>query len=152
MTSGDVYSDMHDEITPVRGVVYQAWKPIPGPVDRVSFYDEQRRHRRATWRLTIFCSLAVLLTGVPVSLVLTPVVHTVALLFLVLAGQFVRVPDAAWQSYRSLFLAIFDTVELLDRQPIAEQVPGLENHGRWASDAATQAGRATVGRERGQSP
>ena len=28
---------------------------VPGPIDRTSFFDEQQRNRRATWRLSFFC-------------------------------------------------------------------------------------------------
>jgi Zn-dependent protease with chaperone function len=37
----------------------RAWGPIPGPVDRVSFFEEQARHRRSTWRLSALCLLVV---------------------------------------------------------------------------------------------
>jgi Zn-dependent protease with chaperone function len=130
-----------DEITPVRDVprippgadepgrrtadATGPGKPVPGPVDRVSFFDEQRRHRRATWQLSAFCTLAVLVTGIPVSLVLTPVVHTLALLILTVAGAFVRVPETVWESYRTLFLVLFDVAEQLDRQPLMTQLPRI---------------------------
>jgi hypothetical protein len=27
---------------------------VPGPVDRVHFFDDQRRNRRASWRFSVF--------------------------------------------------------------------------------------------------
>lgn len=43
--------------------------------ERVAFFDEQRRNRRATWRLAAASVLGVLAMGVPVSLVMTPLVY-----------------------------------------------------------------------------
>jgi Zn-dependent protease with chaperone function len=43
--------------------------------DRVAFFDEQRRNRRAAWRLAAASTLGVLAMGVPVSLVITPLVY-----------------------------------------------------------------------------
>jgi Zn-dependent protease with chaperone function len=48
---------------------------IPGPVDRESFFAAQARNRRTTWRLTAVCCLAVLLLGVPLSAVLSPLIY-----------------------------------------------------------------------------
>jgi Zn-dependent protease with chaperone function len=44
-----------------------------------TFLDEQRRHRRATWRLAAASALAVVLMGIPVSIGATPVVYGVLL-------------------------------------------------------------------------
>lgn len=50
---------------------------VPGPVDRVHFLDEQRRYRRATRRFTALAALAVLITGIPACIVVTPLVFTI---------------------------------------------------------------------------
>ena len=50
-----------------------------GPVDRTNFFEEQRRNRRATWRLAAACGLAILAMGIPLSIVLTPFVFALAL-------------------------------------------------------------------------
>jgi Zn-dependent protease with chaperone function len=46
---------------------------------RPTFFDEQRRHRRATWRLAAASALAVVLMGIPVSIAATPLVYGVLL-------------------------------------------------------------------------
>lgn len=50
------------------------WLPTPGPVDHVSFFEAQRRNRRATRRLTALCTLVVAamgaFTSIPVTLML----------------------------------------------------------------------------------
>jgi Zn-dependent protease with chaperone function len=51
----------------------------PGPLDRTTFFEEQARHRRRTLRFTVVSALAVLLTGIPVSLVVSPVLFLVTL-------------------------------------------------------------------------
>ena len=50
-----------------------------GPADRTNFFEEQRRNRRATWRLAAACGLAIFVMGIPLSIVLTPFVFAVAL-------------------------------------------------------------------------
>ncbi len=52
---------------------------VPGPVDRVSFFEEQTRNRRTTWRLAAACGLAIVVMGIPISIVLTPVFFALAL-------------------------------------------------------------------------
>ena len=52
---------------------------MPGPVDRVHFLDEQRRYRRATRRFTALAALAVLITGIPACIIVTPLVFTLAM-------------------------------------------------------------------------
>jgi len=47
---------------------------IPGPVDRVHFEDEQRRYRRKSWRFSAFAAFAVVTTGIPACIVVTPLV------------------------------------------------------------------------------
>ena len=52
---------------------------VPGPLDRASFFAEQQRNRRATWRLFTACVSAILLMGIPLCLVITPLVCAVIL-------------------------------------------------------------------------
>lgn len=51
-----------------------------GPVDRESFFAAQRRYRRQTWRLVVFCYLAAVLGCIPASIVLSPMLFAVLLL------------------------------------------------------------------------
>src|SRR5581483_5956701 len=52
---------------------------VPGPLDRASFFAEQQRNRQATWRLFVACVVAILLMGIPLCLVITPLVYAVVL-------------------------------------------------------------------------
>jgi Zn-dependent protease with chaperone function len=49
-------------------------------VDREHFFAAQARNRRATWRLTALCLLGVVLMGIPMSAVVTPLVLAALLL------------------------------------------------------------------------
>jgi Zn-dependent protease with chaperone function len=76
--------------------------PVPGPVDRESFFEAQRRHRRATWRLSAVCVGAVAVMGIPLSLVLTPVLYALVLLLAHLVDLVAPVPDGFWQALAAL--------------------------------------------------
>ena len=76
--------------------------PVPGPVDRESFFEAQRRHRRATWRLSAVCVGAVAVMGIPLSLVLTPVLYALVLLLAHLVDLLAPVPDGFWQALAAL--------------------------------------------------
>ena len=52
---------------------------MPGPIDRVHFLDEQQRYRKASRRFSVLAFAAVLITGIPACVVVTPVVFTVLL-------------------------------------------------------------------------
>jgi len=56
------------------------YKPVPGPVDRVTFFTMQRRHRRASWRFSALAIVAVVLTGFPLSILITPLLYAIVLL------------------------------------------------------------------------
>jgi len=85
----------------------RAWAPIPGPSDRVTFLEEQRRHRRATWQALALYGLAVAAMGIAASTVLSPLVGLLALLCTRLASLVVPVPDSVWEAFRA-FVALFD--------------------------------------------
>lgn len=66
---------------------------MPGPADRASFFEEQMRHRRSTWKLGALCVVAVLAMGIPVSLVVTPVLFAALLVAAHVINLFVPIPD-----------------------------------------------------------
>ena len=53
---------------------------VPGPADRETFLAAQVRSRRAAWRLTALAGLGVALMGVPMSVVISPLVYAVLLI------------------------------------------------------------------------
>ena len=52
---------------------------VPGPIDRETFFAAQTRNRRAAWRLTALAGLGVVLMGVPMSAVISPLVYALAI-------------------------------------------------------------------------
>lgn len=53
---------------------------IPGPADREAFFAQQARYRRQTWRLAALCAVAIVLMGIPLSVVISPFVWALAIL------------------------------------------------------------------------
>jgi Zn-dependent protease with chaperone function len=98
------------------------YAPVPGPVDRESFFAAQRRHRRATWKLTAGSAVAAVVTGVPLSFVLTPVVFAVILILTRLLHIVVPVPDVVWDTYRNTGLVLAEAIEAMDDP----STPGVE--------------------------
>jgi Zn-dependent protease with chaperone function len=80
------------------------------PRDRESFFDAQRRNRRATWRMSVLCVLAAVVIGIPLALVVTPLLYAVALIVADIINYFSPLPAAIWQF--STDLARFGLVAL----------------------------------------
>ena len=66
------------------------------PRDRESFLDAQRRNRRATWRLSALCVLAAVVMGIPLALIVTPLLYAVALIAADIINIFSPLPPALW--------------------------------------------------------
>lgn len=93
------------------------------PPRRTSFFEEQARFRRRTLRFAVFGALAVALTGIPVSLMVTPVLYLVVLTTAHLIDLVTPVSPAFWELVKAagrLLPAVFNPI---DR--------GL-NHGDWS--------------------
>ena len=66
------------------------------PRNRESFLDAQRRNRRAIWRLSTLCVLAAVVMGIPLALIVTPLVYAVALIAADIINLFSPLPPALW--------------------------------------------------------
>ncbi len=98
------------------------YRPIPGPVDRESFFDAQRRYRRQTWRQTLACAIAAVVAGVPLSLILTPFIYFSTGMLAWLVHLVLPVPDRVWDGYRwvgSVMLRVVDEIEARDSSSLA---------------------------------
>jgi Zn-dependent protease with chaperone function len=85
--------------------------PIPGPVDRVHFLDEQRRYRKASRRFSLLAFVAVLITGIPACIVVTPLVFTIVLLI----GHIVNaIAPETWTWLREGAQVIPDAADAID--------------------------------------
>jgi Zn-dependent protease with chaperone function len=104
------------------------FNPTLGPVDRESFFDAQRRNRRATWRLSAACALAAIVTGIPLSLVLTPVFFAVVLLGTRLVSLVVPVPMRVWDSYESIALVLVRAFQQFDDSSTSSTGTAVTHH------------------------
>lgn len=65
-------------------------------VARTTFYEEQARNRRRTTRFAVLSIVAVLLAGIPISVIVTPLVFLVSLTVAHLVNLATPVPAAFW--------------------------------------------------------
>lgn len=73
---------------------------MPEPVQRApeAFFRAQKRNRRATWRMSVLSVVAAFIMGVPLTLVLTPLVYAVVLAGADLWNYFSPLPPEYWQN------------------------------------------------------
>ena len=60
---------------------------------RETFYEAQRRHRRAGWRFSLLSVMAVLMLGLPVSVLISPFIAAVGLIGVDVANEWTPMPD-----------------------------------------------------------
>lgn len=94
-----------------------SWLAIPGPVDRESFFEAQRRHRRSTWRLSAVSLLVILIMGLATSAIITPVVTLELLIFLEILDIFLPIPSFVIESISTVYQGAFSAVEAGISQP-----------------------------------
>lgn len=73
-----------------------------GPRDRESFFDAQRRNRRATWRMSFFCFIAALSMGIPLTLLLSPLIYAVLLIGAEIYNYYSPLPREFWLQVENL--------------------------------------------------
>src|SRR5215469_2390623 len=90
---------------------------------RESFFDAQRRNRHATWRMSLFCVLSVLVMGIPLALIITPLLYGLALIIADIVNYFSPLPPAFWQFSSDLaHLGLIAIGWLLQQKPADPQV------------------------------
>ena len=67
------------------------------PRDRESFFEAQRRNRRATWRLSAVSIAAIVVMGIPLALTVTPLLYAAALIVADIVNIWVPLPASFWQ-------------------------------------------------------
>lgn len=73
-----------------------------GPRDRESFFDAQKRNRRATWRLSFVSAFATLVMGIPLALTITPLLYAGGLLIADIVNIWMPLPQSFWQQSSEL--------------------------------------------------
>jgi len=71
--------------------------PMVGPRDRESFFEAQRRNRRATWGLSVVSVLATVVMGIPLALTITPLLYAAALILADIVSIWAPLPPSFWQ-------------------------------------------------------
>ena len=85
-------------------------RAVPGPVDRESFFDAQRRNRRAAWRLSALSGLTVVLMGMPLAAVISPLLYGFLFLGADLLNRVTPTPDL----FRLAFTTLDPVMKALD--------------------------------------
>jgi hypothetical protein len=68
-----------------------------------TFFKAQKRNRRATWRMSALTAFAAFVMGIPLTLVLTPLLYAVALFTAEVINRFISpLPPEFWQASRDL--------------------------------------------------
>ena len=92
------------------------------PRERESFFEAQSRNRRATWRLGALCVVAVVVMGIPLALLVTPLVYAVVLIVADIVNLFWALPQAFWrQAAEVAHLGFVALGALLDHKPAPPQ-------------------------------
>jgi Zn-dependent protease with chaperone function len=95
----------------IRSPTSQLMSPTPdsaaasrtvGPRDRESFFIAQKRNRRATWRMSGLAVISALVMGLPLTLVLTPLVYAVALIVIQIVNYISPLPPELWRDVDGL--------------------------------------------------
>src|SRR6478736_3390937 len=69
-----------------------------GPANPETFFAAQKRNRRATWRMSALCAFAAFIMGIPLTLVLTPLLYTVGMVVLETVNHFSPQPELLQQA------------------------------------------------------
>src|ERR1700716_963756 len=64
-----------------------------GPLNPETFFAAQKRNRRATWRMSALCTFAAFIMGIPLTLVLTPLLYAMAMIALEILNHFSPQPE-----------------------------------------------------------
>ena len=64
-----------------------------GPLNPETFFAAQKRNRRATWRMSALCTFAAIIMGIPLTLVLTPLLYAIGMVVLETVNHFSPQPE-----------------------------------------------------------
>ena len=84
-----------------------------GPVDRVHFAEEQRRYRRKSWRFSLLAFVAVLTTGIPACIIVTPLIYAITLFIAYIVNAISPLSPSTWAALQRLSEAIPRAVEAI---------------------------------------
>lgn len=73
-----------------------------GPQNPETFFAAQKRNRRATWRMSALCTFAAFIMGIPLTLVLTPLLYAGSLIVAEIINHFSPLPPEFWRQANDL--------------------------------------------------
>src|SRR5579864_4819840 len=73
-----------------------------GPLNPETFFAAQKRNRRATWRMSALCTFAAFIMGLPLTLVLTPLLYAGTLIVAEIVNHFSPLPPDFWRQANDL--------------------------------------------------
>jgi len=73
-----------------------------GPANPETFFAAQKRNRRATWRMSALCTFAAFIMGLPLTLVLTPLLYAGTLIVAEIVNHFAPLPADFWRQANDL--------------------------------------------------
>ena len=86
---------------------------LPNPE---TFFKAQARNRRATWRMSALCVFAALIMGIPLTLVLTPLLYALTLVAADIMNYFSPLPAEFWSNVNNLSSIAYRTADYLINQ------------------------------------
>src|SRR5215467_9092560 len=69
-----------------------------GPANPETFFKAQKRNRRSTWRMSALCTFAAFIMGLPLTLVLTPLLYAIGMIVLETVNHFSPQPELLQQA------------------------------------------------------
>jgi Zn-dependent protease with chaperone function len=84
--------------------------------DPETFFKAQTRNRRATWRMSALCVFAAFIMGVPLTLVLTPLLYAITLVAADIINYFSPLPAAFWNNASDLAKIAYRAADYLVNQ------------------------------------
>lgn len=88
------------------------------PIDRVHFLDEQRRNRRRSRRFSVFAVVAVTLSGVPLCVIVAPLLFGAILVVAHAIDVVSPLPASMWAWLREIVFAFPDLLASLRGRPV----------------------------------
>ncbi|HEY2234619.1 MAG TPA: M48 family metalloprotease [Candidatus Angelobacter sp.] len=73
-----------------------------GPLNPETFFAAQKRNRRATWRMSALCTFAAFIMGIPLTLVLTPLLYAGTMIVAEIINHFAPLPPDFWRQANDL--------------------------------------------------
>src|ERR1051325_12139744 len=90
-----------------------------GPKNPETFFAAQKRNRRATWRMSALTAFAAFVMGIPLTLVLTPLLYALALFAAEMFNRFISpLPPEFWQAANDLAKFGARIADFVDRKSV----------------------------------